>query len=368
MLLSKEILFSCFIIIVAVLAYGFANFLMFLGINRRVYNFLPGECSVAGAFEDGIMDLDSSFQGTVIITTGNGLNDEVQSARAGGIFGLSTDNRSSWELSRLGGPIKVNVGHFALAHTLGPKNHNLQRLFLINNHKIGSSIEQYVLREEMKMLEHEKTIKSKYFKNIHDLAGVDGNRFYVTRYTTSNDLMAQRFEKLFSMEWGQILFYDGQETRIVESRISTPAGVVFDPLRRYLFVSSHMSEKLIVYQVLGNYNLQRIKEIPLDTAPYSLWMDIDGSLIATAHPIKFKHFYYETNPSANHSPTQVIRILAKPRSNRTTRIDYLYANDGASLSGATIAMRTANQLLLASPFQTLISCELPMQMNQKGKR
>ncbi|CAJ0567209.1 unnamed protein product, partial [Mesorhabditis spiculigera] len=270
--------------IISLVAYQFG---LNLGINRRVYNHVPGECTVAGAFEEGIAGMDTTVDGIVLISTGQDLENRTAPTRAGSIFGLSTDNKSSWELTRIGGPEKLNPGPISLSYQQKRQQKD-QKLFLINYRKRGDSVERYKVHTGLKVLQHEATVRSPHFA------------------------------ELFAWETGQVLFYDGATTRIVDATISSPAGIAFDLMRRYLYVASHLTEQIVIYQVLVNYELQKLKSISLKTMPYSLWVDVDGTLVTTAHPIKIRHFYQESNPQEIHAPTQILRVHPRPRSNQTT--------------------------------------------------
>ncbi|CAJ0571835.1 unnamed protein product, partial [Mesorhabditis spiculigera] len=345
--------------IISLVAYQFGCGLLNLGINRRVYNHVPGECTVAGAFEEGIAGMDTTVDGIVLISTGQDLENRTAPTRAGSIFGLSTDNKSSWELTRIGGPEKLNPGPISLSFQQKRQQKN-QKLFLINYRKRGDSVERYKVHAGLKVLQHEATVRSPHFADLRGVAAVDDSRFYATRYTGTQHRWVQKIEKLFAWETGQVLFYDGATTRIVDATISSPAGIAFDLMRRYLYVASHLTEQIVIYQVLVNYELQKLKSIPLKTMPYSLWVDVDGTLVTTAHPIKIRHFYQESNPQEIHAPTQILRVHPRPRSNQTTKIEQLYANDGASISSATVAVRTADQILMGSPFSALVTCQIPL--------
>ncbi|CAI4231012.1 unnamed protein product [Auanema sp. JU1783] len=338
---------SFYIVIVSIFTYFLGIAIQSFGINRRIYNHVPGECSSIGQFSNGISGFDTSFEGTVFLSA-NRCYDNCSTTLPSNIFIFQSDNKTVWELI-IDSKKKLNAGSLSLT-----PSRNKIHVFVVN-HGRKDSVEVYNFNEKRKSLKHLRTVKSKIFLNLQDVAAVDREKFFVTSHSHYESTSIQNIEKVLNLKSGAVLFFDGKRVQKLVD-VASPVGVIYDRFRSLLFVASFSQEAIHVYRVGKDYSLHFVNDIKLFCSPYSIWRDIDNSMIITCHPVLLRFFSYNYNQTSYYSPSQVLRIYYRPSAEPV--IQQLYANDGATVSAAISSIRTGNSLLIGSR-SDLLECDLP---------
>jgi sugar lactone lactonase YvrE len=60
------------------------------------------------------------------------------------------------------------------------------------------------------------------FHSINDLVAVSADTFYVTNFFYYHNIVPEVF---LQFHWGSIVYYDGQDVRIVASGLNQPNGI-----------------------------------------------------------------------------------------------------------------------------------------------
>ncbi|TKR60994.1 hypothetical protein L596_028167 [Steinernema carpocapsae] len=320
----------------------------YLDLNKRVYNQVPGDCSTVSSFQDGIFDAELTFQKLILLSTGHKIQNASYEPAA--MFLYNASSKQAW---------KLNVGkkRFKALDAWNPEGISLIKttLMAVNRVENGTSIEIFTLNEEKKSMKHKKTVKDPLIYNVGDVAAIGPKTFYFTASYFCEHPTFKKIEWFLNTRNGFVGFYDGKTVKKVMEGISSPTGVLFDRSRKLLFVSSFTDQAILIYNADENGKVSFKKRIDLFVSPMLFSFDENFDLILATQPLKFKYYYYETTPFGFFAPSTVLKIRYKKGK---TRVTQFYSNDGATISGVAIALKTNEELLLANSNSMVLSCKI----------
>uniref|UniRef100_A0A914BXM8 Paraoxonase n=1 Tax=Acrobeloides nanus TaxID=290746 RepID=A0A914BXM8_9BILA len=337
--------------IAGVLSYLVIHTFYYLDINKRTYNHVPGECSYTYSLQSGASDFEI-YNGTLFCSTGLDLNNASNSS--GALFAWNLAEREAYQLE--------------LVSKKPPKNFNPHGISIYGRSLMAVNIrdEQFDSIEIFRLptnypyrrIKHIKTVENPLMTGLRDVVAVSENQFYATNRHYFRGKTMKKFEFLTNLRLGSVIFYDGHKIHLVLTRIATPTGIVFDHKKKHLYVASYTDEKILIYDANGT-ELTKINEIHLGTAPYFLIYEQSTlTFYVAAHPVKMRYFFYENSPDQFMCPTQVLQIKKKFKKDKWS-FTQLFSNDGATISGGTIAWKTPQQKLLIGNIHTgILSCDL----------
>ncbi|MEE4381533.1 MAG: hypothetical protein V2J02_06005 [Pseudomonadales bacterium] len=189
--------------------------------------------------------------------------------------------------------------------------------------------------------------------------GVDGSdRFYV-----SNDHGARRgwlrpLEDLLALGtdlgFGSVLYSEGRGFRIVVPGRRMANGVALDA-DGALLVAETLGARVLRYArepLSGRVDLEAPSRIALGAAPDNLDRAPDGSIWIASHT-GLRAFRAHARDPAARSPWVIHRLVEG-------RVEPVLADDGARLSGASVAAAWDHELLVGAVFEpALLRCTLP---------
>ncbi|EFO99401.1 hypothetical protein CRE_22420 [Caenorhabditis remanei] len=317
-----------------------------LDINKRSYNHVPGECGVIPNLP-GIISLTTSTSGRLYMTTNSkdGLSDNTH------VFTFYSDNRTAREIEIRGAPTKWKLKPGAISVASEPNN---PKIFVVNRRT--GSVDIFETNNQNDMWNYHKSFKNEKFEGILDLSASSPNSFYYIKSSIFGDIFALNlFERTFSISTGEICFASGKLSNHVKY-ISSPTGIVFDSLRKSIFVTSFARNSIFVMKLEKNIRIAFSKEYDLGCSPTSIWKDFDGSFLITCHPVRFRYLLHAMDAMSS-SPSMVLRVVVPTDESKELIITQLYSNDGATISQANMTVRAGRSLLISNG-NKILNCHL----------
>uniref|UniRef100_A0A914W4I2 Paraoxonase n=1 Tax=Plectus sambesii TaxID=2011161 RepID=A0A914W4I2_9BILA len=348
--------------LLSVLCYQLVQFIMYMDLNKRVYNHVPGECNNIASMDNGAVDMQllSQSSGVLLVSAGLRLYNTSYSNKTGAIYAYNITSRTSWEVT-------------LDSKTLSKKNFNPHgisvwenrqgkiTIFVVNHrNKKADTVEifKYQETEREKKLVHLKTVKSPLLTNLRDVAAVGPEKFYATSYHYFNNPTMQSVEVMLGLRLGSVLYFDGSNTTYAHRWIGSPTGIALDKSKKYIYVASFTEGKIYVFTLEKDGNLTMKGEIELKTSPYNIVVDdLTSDLYVGCQPVKMRFFRHEASPKEYYAPSQIIKVHGRPTTMKWT-FSEVFANDGATISGATVGVRYKNMLLIGSAFNSMLACNL----------
>ena len=232
-----------------------------------------------------------------------------------------------------------------------------RRLFVVNHPEpTASRIEIFAIEGER--LRHLRTIEGPELVSINDITAVGPESFYATNDagTAPNDAL-RPFRTYLRLPWSNVVYFDGDDLRFVAEGLRYGNGIAISEDGTTLFVAETTGRRLRVYDRNpdnGTLTEQFSEEIPSGLDNISLAPD--GRLWIGSHPKLLDFVAHAEDPNA-HSPSQVLRLEVRERH---VRVEELYLNDGAELSGSSVALPVSEgRFLVGSVFEPhFLDCRL----------
>lgn len=207
--------------------------------------------------------------------------------------------------------------------------------------KISSRIE--VLGWDGTTLTAKETLQSERICSPNDLA-VYWRGFFVTNNRADCRTGRDNTDETFDPT-GTVYQYKNGEFKLFAKDLLFPNGV--EVLKRgkgdYLAVALTRDEKILLYKISTG---ELIREIEVPGAPDNLTVDAKGDIYFTIFPNLLDYYFYITETlGVEKTPTGVFRITAA--SNWHT-VDMLFHDDGDLISGASVAQRAGDFLIMGS--------------------
>ncbi|MEE8294601.1 MAG: hypothetical protein V3R64_02715 [Sphingomonadales bacterium] len=144
---------------------------------------------------------------------------------------------------------------------------------------------------------------------------------------------------------GAVYHYTNGEFKLFAEGLLTPNGVAVLKGERgdLLAVSLTRDETIRLYKISTG---ELVREIEVPGAPDNLTIDQNGDIYFTIFPNLLDYYFYISEKmTVKKSPTGVFRISAK---SKWHTIDMLFHDDGDIISGATVAQRVGDFLIMGS--------------------
>lgn len=220
-------------------------------------------------------------------------------------------------------------------------------LFAVNHGNGRNTIELFDLNGLQ--LSHRKTISASLLISPNDVTALDGERFYVTNDHGSRGQIGKILEDYLNLRRSGVVYYDGVEFKTVAKDIGYANGIALGRDGRSVFVAATTEGTVRVYgrdAISGVLALQQTVECA--TAVDNIDVDASGALWVGAHPKPLK-FVLHARSAAHRSPSEVLRLTPGPAGTYVQRTVFL--DDGARLSGCSVAVVYRERLLIGSVFE-----------------
>ena len=225
----------------------------------------------------------------------------------------------------------------------------------------GTSVELYDEAPD-NTLTHRRTVTIAGLTRINDIVATGPDSFYAT---SESDLAQGSFSESLSIitdsdRSGAIWHFDGATGRKLEGGIGFANSLALTKDGKTLYASGTTSRAIFIYdRDPATHVLKRRDVAFVGTGVDNLDVEDDGRLWIATHPKLLSFIQHASNPKKA-APSQVI-ILEPAANGQGGKIDQVYLKDGTDgFSGATIAMRDGDTMVLGSAFEPGIRvCKLP---------
>ncbi|CAI5452367.1 unnamed protein product [Caenorhabditis angaria] len=344
-----------------VLQYLF-KIVLFLDLNKRVYNHRPGTCREVKGPIHGSEDLE-------IIETKN-----IAFITSGVVYLPENPNNITWkgqifkyDLSNkdyVAEPVKVvdledeegfyphGISHWILED-------GTIRLFLVTHTKhFSHAIVILDYNESQNVLRHVKTIRNEKIYRPNDIAATGANSFFVSNDGSAQNALLSVLEVLSGLDGGSVVYYDGTKTKYLIERTSAN-GISISKDLTTLFVS-HINEEIIGVYTWNKDTLKEVSKISTLSACDNFYID-GRNLWTGCHPVLKDAAEHLANPidHRHNAPSQV--LLAKFSEDfKTAQIIELLADDGNFISASSIAapFDLNRQLLIGTVGRKFYHCDI----------
>ena len=192
----------------------------------------------------------------------------------------------------------------------------------------------------------------------NDLVAVGPRRFYLTHdLSAAQDTMSYAWQVATRARTGALIYFDGAQAREMVSDLRFANGVNVSADGSAVYVAETSGQSLSIYnRTPATGDLELRDRVYVGTALDNIDVDADGALWIAAHP-KLLTFAGHAKNAKKRAPSQVIWARADEGGGE---IDQIYLDEGAAFSGASVAARYENRMLMGSVFEDkLWLCELP---------
>ncbi|MEL7487207.1 MAG: SMP-30/gluconolactonase/LRE family protein [Pseudomonadota bacterium] len=234
-----------------------------------------------------------------------------------------------------------------------------RRLFAVN--AANKSIEVFDVAADGD-LTHLETLAERRLTAPNDIVAVGPRAFYVTNGgETDRDSLMGRFEYWRRAAAGGVLYFNGTAWRSAANglRFADGVNVNADATRLYVAETAGKAVKEFVRDP-DSGALTYLRETPLSFAPNNISVDVDGALWVAGAPkplavAAHRRIEDRTAPSA----ASRLRLAGEGAPATETEIEPVFVDRGETISGATIAARFRDTLVIGAPMENkFLLCSL----------
>ena len=232
-----------------------------------------------------------------------------------------------------------------------------ETLFIINHPNPASGLPAHAVEiADVRdgRFQHRATLTDPHLVMPNDLVAVDADRFYITNTHAHPPGFLQTLETYLQLRGAQVLSYGPGGFRVALDDMVFPNGINASPDGRTVYVAAMTGQSVLVYDRDPRTDaLTPRDEIPIASGGDNIEVDPDGTLWIGSHPKLLTVPKHAADPSVP-APAQVLRIAAGGRT-----VDEVYLSEGDPLSGASVAARYGNRLLIGQMFgRGFLDCEM----------
>ncbi|ULT84879.1 hypothetical protein L3Y34_013517 [Caenorhabditis briggsae] len=275
----------------------------------------------------------------------NGISDNTH------IFTFYPDNRTAREIEIRGAPPQRRTKPGPMSVAVDSNNPNI----FVFNRQTGN-VDVFGTNELSDVWEYRKSLKTEKFSGISALSASGTNSFYYVKSGVWSDNFALNIlERTFSFPSGEVGFAKGKVVQHL-TYLSSPSGIIYDSLKKTIFVTSFSRESLYVLKMKKNNIIASSKEYNIGCSPTSIWEDFDGSFLITCQPVRFRYLLHVFDVTSS-APSMVLRVVVPVNNETELSITQLYSNDGATISLANVTVRAGRSLLISNG-NKILNCHL----------
>jgi arylesterase / paraoxonase len=232
---------------------------------------------------------------------------------------------------------------------------NGMSLFVVNHRQDGHFVEIFDFKDNK--LIHRESIEGALMHSPNDVIPVGPRTFYVTNDHGNSSELGRVVEEYLQLARSFVLFYDGNDFRIVAEGLAYANGINLSPDAKTVYVAATVGQAVCVYdRDKGTGDLKRRHTFELGTGPDNIEVDERGNLWIGCHPKLLTFVKYSKDPEEL-SPSQVLKVTVQNPGPYT--VDEIYLNSGEPLSGSSVAAVFKDTMLIGSVFDAhLLLCKL----------
>ena len=217
-------------------------------------------------------------------------------------------------------------------------------LFVVSHPGNDHTVEVFDIRGEEFV--HRETIRGELLRSPNDVLAVGPREFYVTNDHRHPKGWKRTAEELLRLADSDVVFFDGNEFRVVAEDIAYPNGITMSLDGRTVFVASTTARAILSYERDPESGGLSFRErFDAGTGVDNLEMDANGIFWMGAHP-KMLAFSKNARDPANLSPSQVLTLDPS-----TGVFEEPFLSLGDDLSTSSVAAVYGRWMLIGSVFE-----------------
>lgn len=228
------------------------------------------------------------------------------------------------------------------------------RLFVISHRAADDHTVEIAEQNASGAFVPRETISAAAFTSPNAIAAAGARQFYVVNDGDRPPEDVPPSDFLLRRAKSTVVYYDGNQARVVARGLKFSAGVALSPDGTRLYVGEALARQMRIYRRdPASGDLQPDEVVPLASAPDNLKVDADGVVWIAAHP-KLLALVAHLRDAAERAPTQVLRF--DPRGPKPTggqsdaRLSQVYGNDGTQLSAGSGVAHWRDEFLAGAAF------------------
>jgi arylesterase/paraoxonase len=258
-------------------------------------------------------------------------------------------------------------------------------VYVVNHLSDGDSVEIFEYIAEDGIMNHVKQIRNPLINSPNDVEAVGSDTFYVTNDHYFNSPFMRKLETYLQLAMSTVAFYDGSTNKahLVASSLAYPNGIhlsldyrsvcplhilwtLFDTcFSRFVYVMESNGPDVVVYERNKTDSTVRlVQSIQLaDTCDNMFIEPNTGDIWLGCHPRLIDTAKYSETNCSHKAGSQVLRLkLGAERTDGVPFPDYdidqVFINDGSLLKGSSVAVYYDGKMLVGSPLDKLLYCEV----------
>lgn len=207
-------------------------------------------------------------------------------------------------------------------------------LIAVDRRSDGFTVDVFTVdRQKLEMI---GSIGSDMLIDPADVAAVDEDRFYVVNAHTSRTALGRWLDDVLLLPRANVLFFDGMKFFVAAEGLNSPRGVAVNAA--HLYVAERYPRTLLAFDRNSfSGELKNDSAFPVASDLDRIALAPDGSLWLAGQPKAF---------AGKPAPSQVFRVDLKDGVPQAAAL--VYADNGEHISGASIAVKTDEHLLIGS--------------------
>jgi hypothetical protein len=223
------------------------------------------------------------------------------------------------------------------------------------SNKVRFSIDTFeVTAGDNPALTPQGTIEGGLLTDPQDVAAAGPGAFYVSNNSAKSNLTRQ-LAGYGLLPASEVLYFNGMSFRSVADGLYGARGLVLSPERNHLLVASLTTRSIKSFnRDVFSGALNEADSLTLAAAPEKLSLDSYGQVWATGHANLFHWRAFAADPQARDT-SQVFRVsLLNGVPQDSSQV---YGNDGGEIAAASVAVSSAQGLVIGSSLDgKLLSC------------
>ncbi len=230
------------------------------------------------------------------------------------------------------------------------KTDNGKLLLFVINHRDLELTTVEIFEYAGGTLTHVRSVESELMISPNDLLAVGDEQFYFTNDHGTRSEFTRALEDYFQLPLGSVVFCSGSDCRTAARGFTYTNGIALSRDGMTLYVSSTTGRFLrVLDRNPSDHTLKKRKDLKLNTGLDNIDVDEEGNLWVTGHPKLLTFVKHASDPGVN-SPSQILRIDPENDFAHET----VYVDSGEKVSGASVAARFRNRLLVGTVFEPFI--------------
>lgn len=205
-------------------------------------------------------------------------------------------------------------------------------------------------------LNHAATHADALIRTPNDIAALDSQRYFFTNDHGATHGWKRTVEDYLRRPWSDIVYYDGSSYHVAGSGLNYANGIALSADRAQLYVAEVTRNRMREYAVDTNTGeLSEMRRFDVGFGVDNISVDADDGALWLAGHVNLFAFLGHARNQDKRSPSVAVRLEPSDHASLET----VFMDDGSLLSGASIAVRAGDYLLIGAVFERhLVECAL----------